>query len=654
MSGNGDVRAGPLKALFQPLQIGPMRVANRIVMAPMERNFANPDGSVSERTIAHYRLRAEGGAGWIDVESTFVHPAGRGRTHQLGIHHDGAIEGFRALAEAVHDAGAKIGIELHHAGRNTSSLITGTRPVAPSPVPCIEAGGEIPHELSGDEIDQVVQYYADAAGRAAAAGFDAVELHSAHGYLPLAFLSPLTNQRSDDYGGTPERRAFFAQRAIGAMKSAVPAGVAVGCRFSAEEHLVGGLQLDDTIEYARALERAGVDYLSVSTGVYASFVRIIPPMDFAPGWLLSTAAAVKRAVSVPVIGVSRVVDPLMADAAVSRGDVDLVALGRALLTDPEWPSKARDGRLDEIVWCIGCNQGCEARISSQRDVTCLVNPAVGREPGFRIVKAAAAKNVVVVGGGPAGMEAARTGAERGHAVRLFERSMHLGGALALAAELPERPGWRTFIQQSERRLRAAGVDIRLGEEVGGDELAAEGADAVVLATGARFVLPGNAPSSPSVVALTPPGLMLGDKLPQGHVLVCGAGAIGLGVAAWLAAGNVRVTVVSAEPEIIDPPGQGGLVPRLLASGQVVLAPDRQVAGFDGDTAVLALAGSIGPLFAARVERVAAVVWTNERQSRTELRCEDAAAGEVYEIGDRRVARDALEAVYEGAFTGRLI
>ena len=351
-----------LKALFQPLQIGPMRVANRIVMAPMERNFANPDGSVSERTIAHYRARAEGGVGWIDVESTFVHPAGRGRTHQLGIHHDGAIEGFRALAGAVHDAGAKIGIELHHAGRNTSSLITGTQPVAPSPVPCVEAGGEIPHELSGDEIDQVVQCYADAARRAAEAGFDAVELHSAHGYLPLAFLSPLTNQRSDDYGGTPERRAFFAQRVVGAMRSVVPAGVAVGCRFSAQEHLAGGLQLDDTIEYARALERAGVDYLSVSTGVYASFVRIIPPMDFAPGWLLSTAAAVKRAVSVPVIGVSRVVDPLMADAAVSRGDVDLVALGRALLTDPEWPNKARDGRLDEIVWCIGCNQGCEARI----------------------------------------------------------------------------------------------------------------------------------------------------------------------------------------------------------------------------------------------------------------------------------------------------
>ena len=299
------------------------------------------------------------------------------------------------------------------------------------------------------------------------------------------------------------------------MKSAVPASVAVGCRFSAQEHLAGGLQLEDTIEYARALERSGVDYLSVSTGVYASFVRIIPPMDFAPGWLLGAAAAVKRSVSVPVIGVSRIVDPLMADAAVSRGDVDLIALGRALLTDPEWPNKARDGRLDEIVWCIGCNQGCEARISRQRDVTCLVNPQVGREPGFGIVKAPRAKNVVVVGGGPAGLEVARTCAERGHAVRLFERAPHLGGALALAAELPERPGWQIFLRQSERRARAAGVDIRLGEEVGADELAAQGADSVVLATGARFVVPGYTPSSPSVVSVDTAGITAWPQTPSG-------------------------------------------------------------------------------------------------------------------------------------------
>jgi 2,4-dienoyl-CoA reductase-like NADH-dependent reductase (Old Yellow Enzyme family)/thioredoxin reductase len=654
MSGTGDGRAATLPALFQPLQVGPMRVANRVVMAPMERNFAHPDGRVSDRTVAHYRLRAEGGAGWIDVESTFVHPTGRGRTHQLGIHHDGAIEGFQRLVGAVHDAGAKIGIELHHAGRNTSSLIMGFQPLAPSPVPCLEAGGEVPHQLTVDEIDQVVGWYTDAARRAAEAGFDAVELHSAHGYLPLAFLSPLTNHRTDEYGGTPERRAFFARRVVAAMKAAVPGTVAVGCRFSAEEHLAGGLQLEDTIEYARALERSGVDYLSVSTGVYASFVRIIPPMDFAPGWLLSTAAAVKQSVSVPVIGVSRIVDPLVADAAILSGDVDLVALGRALLTDPQWPNKAREGRLDEIVSCIGCNQGCEARISRQRDVTCLVNPQVGREPGFDMVKAAAAKSVVVVGGGPAGMEVARTCAERGHAVRLFEQAPHLGGALALAARLPERPGWQTFLEQSERRLRRAGVDITLGQGVTRDVLAAEGADAVVLATGARFVLPAYKPSSPEIAAMTPPELLLSERLPQGHVIVCGAGASGLGVAAWLAARKVSVTVVSTDPEITDPPGQGGLVPRLVASGHVTMAPERQLVDFEEGAAVLGLAGSIGPLFSERVEGVGAVVWATERQPRTELRRGDVSAGEVYEIGDRRSARDALEAVYEGAVTGRLI
>jgi 2,4-dienoyl-CoA reductase-like NADH-dependent reductase (Old Yellow Enzyme family) len=255
--------------LFTPLTVGPMTVANRLVMAPMERNYANPDGTVSARTVAHYRARAAGGVGWIDVESTFVDPAGRGRTHQLGLHEDRCIDGMRALVDAVHAGGAKIGIELHHAGRHTSSAITGMVPVAPSPVPCPEAGGEVPRELTVAAIDAIIERYAAAAARAAAAGFDAVELHSAHGYLPLAFLSPLTNLRSDEYGGTPQNRMRFAVRALEAMRAAAGPHLAVGCRFSADERLSRGLTVADTADYARALVEAGADYLSVSAGVYS-------------------------------------------------------------------------------------------------------------------------------------------------------------------------------------------------------------------------------------------------------------------------------------------------------------------------------------------------------------------------------------------------
>jgi 2,4-dienoyl-CoA reductase-like NADH-dependent reductase (Old Yellow Enzyme family) len=643
-----------LSHLFAPLQVGPMTAANRLVMAPMERNYANPDGTVSERTLAHYGACAQGGVGWIDVESTFVDPLGRGRTHQLGLYSDRCLEGFRQLADAVHAGGAKVGIELHHAGRNTSRVISGSQPVAPSPVPCAEAGGDTPRALTRDEIDQIVERYALAAARAASAGFDAVELHSAHGYLPLAFLSPLTNLRTDEYGGPLEQRARFALQVIGAMRSAVGEGIAVGCRFSAEEFLPNGLTLADTIQYARWLERAGVDYLSVTGGVYASFVRIIPPMDFAPGWLLPTAAAIKSAVDVPVIGVSRIVDPRLADAAIAGGQVDLVALGRALLTDPELPRKAREGRLGEIVSCIGCNQGCEARISHQRDVTCLVNPGVGRELELGPVHAAtASKRVVVVGGGPAGIEAARTCAERGHDVLLYERSERLGGMVNVAAQLPDRDGWRTFIEQAERRLRSSGVEVRLGRGADEAELTAAGADVIVLATGSRFTLPAELSGDGSVAVLTPIQAVGNSASPIGRAVVAGAEAIGLGVAAWLASRGVEVTVVSDQPAIGDPEGQGALVPRRVESGRVRLLSDREVAGIGDGAVSLRLSGAIGPLFSERIPEVSMLIWTSSRQPQREL----VPFGErrpVYEIGDRLTPRSALEAVYEGAVVGRSI
>jgi 2,4-dienoyl-CoA reductase-like NADH-dependent reductase (Old Yellow Enzyme family) len=650
----GAVMAAPaaLPHLFAPLQVGPMRVANRIVMAPMERNYANPDGTVSERTIAHYAERARGGVGWICVESTFVLPGGRGRTHQLGLHRDGCVDGFRTLAAAVHEEGAKVGIELHHAGRNTNSTLTGEQPVAPSPVPCAEAGGEVPRELTTDEIDTIIDAYAQAAARAAAAGFDAVELHSAHGYLPYAFLSPLTNQRRDEYGGSAENRARFAVRAIGAIREAVGPALAVGCRFSAQEHLEGGLTLDDTTDYARALEAAGVDYLSVSTGVYASFVNIIPPMDFAPGWLLDAAATIRGAVGVPVIGASRIVDPRDADRAIAGGKVDLVALGRALLTDPELPRKARAGHAEEIVTCIGCNQGCEARISRQLDVTCLVNPHVGRERSLGAGPAPCARRVVVIGGGPAGMEAARTAAERGHEVTLYEREPRLGGLLALAAEVPDRPGWRTYLEQAERRLRASGVLVRLGEEAGPEQILAGAPDAIVIAAGAEFEPLDGLPPSPSVITVVE--LFALAQPPSGHVVIVGAGAIGLGAASWCLAAGAEVTVVERDQIVGDPPGQGGLLERLEGTGRLHIRPDRELAAVGPSSAAVIRAGAIGPLFHETLPGISAVVLAGERRPRRGLDAlagEHGIAAERHLVGDCRHPRSALEAVYDGAVAG---
>jgi 2,4-dienoyl-CoA reductase-like NADH-dependent reductase (Old Yellow Enzyme family)/thioredoxin reductase len=646
-----------LAHLLAPIRVGRMTVRNRIVMAPMERNFGNRDGTVSERTRVHYESVARGGVGWIDVESTFVDPVGRGRTHQLGLHHDACVDGFAALAEIAHEHGARIGVELHHAGRNTCRAISGYEPVAPSPVACPEAGPDIPRELTLEEIDELVDRYGRAARRAAEAGLDAVELHSAHGYLPLAFLSPLTNHRTDEYGGSLEKRMRFPLRVIAALKAAVPEHVTVGCRFSCQELLPGGLELDDAVVYAKALEAAGADYLHVSAGVYASFRYIIPPMDVEAGWLLPAAARIKAAVGIPVVGVSRITDPRIADKAIADGQVDLVAFGRAFLTDPQFPRKVAEDRLDEIVTCIGCNEGCTDRIANQRDVTCLVNPATGRERELALRPAEKRKRVLVVGGGPAGMEAARTAAERGHDVHLFEASPVLGGQAVLTGMLPHRDGWRTFVDEATRRLERSGARISLGVEVDEDELRSAEPDTIVFATGARFASR-EIPGVPRERVTDLVSLLASTEPPGEHALVvAGPEPLALNVAEWLATRGARVSLVSEQPELADPLTQPGLLERLEATGRVTLHADRRVhSGADG-AVTLVQSGAIGPLFAERIDDVDLVVLATGRRSESGLawlarRLQ--LAGEIYEVGDCQTPRSALEAVYEGAVVGRTI
>jgi 2,4-dienoyl-CoA reductase-like NADH-dependent reductase (Old Yellow Enzyme family) len=634
---------GSYTRLGEPLEVGPMRLRNRVVVAPMERNYANADGTLSPRSLAHYARIAAGGAGWIDVESTFVDPRGRGRTHQVGLHDDACVDGFRRLAEIAHAADVRIGVELHHAGRNTSPALALGTPVAPSPVECPEAGSGIPHELTLREIDEIVERYAAAAARAAAAGLDAVELHSAHGYLPLAFLSPLTNHRTDEYGGSSANRMRFALRVLAAIRAAVPEHVVVGCRFSAEEFLPGGLTLSDTIPYARALVAAGADYLSVSAGVYASFKWIIPPMDTPPGWLLPHAREIRSAVDVPVIGVSRITGPAAAEQALEDGSVDLVAFGRAFLTDPEWPRKVFEGRADEQVSCIGCNQGCVERIADQRDVTCLVNPICGRETELLARPAAEHRCILVLGGGPAGMEAARVAAERGHRVVLVERRAELGGQLRAARALPQRPGWEVFLAESGRRLTRAGVDVRLGTPLSRTLVDELRPDAVVLAVGSEYATDGVVGARP----VDPLELLEHGIGEHRRALVLGDDATALGLGEWLATAGCETLVVGERAHFDEGP-QTGLLDRLGALPGITLRSDRELRSASPKGVTIVQSRAIGPLFEEVFAPVDIVVDTTRRAS---LRRPEALAGvdasRIFPIGDCVAPRSALEAIEAG-------
>jgi 2,4-dienoyl-CoA reductase-like NADH-dependent reductase (Old Yellow Enzyme family)/ribulose 1,5-bisphosphate synthetase/thiazole synthase len=634
-----------------------MSVKNRIVMAPMERNYANRDGTVSERTLAHYASVAQGGVGWIDVESTFIHPAGRGRTHQLGLHDDRCIPGFQKLVEEAHRRDVRIGIELHHAGRNTCRAISGYQPVAPSPVPCPEAGNDMPHELTVDEIEAIIGFYAAAARRAATAGFDAVELHSAHGYLPLAFLSPATNLRTDEYGGPVENRMRFGVEVLAAMKAAVGASLTVGCRLSATDFVSGGLVLADTVAYARGLQAAGADYIHVSAGVYASFQYIIPSMDFPPGWLVPMASEVKSSLSIPVIAVSRINDPRLADEIIARGEADLVAFGRAFLADPQFPNKAREGRLEDIVTCIGVNQGCGGRVANQLDATCVVNPTTGRELTFGLEPAARQKRVLVVGGGPAGMEAARVAAERGHHVTLCEQSDQLGGQARLAGELPHRTDWQLYLRDARHRLDKAGVEVLLGTPVTEDWIREKSPDVIVFATGSRIhwrEVPGAPPDFLSDVQT----VMNAGTSAAKTVLVVGANRIGLGFAEWVAERGASVTLVEPSTSV-GGDVEGGTLPVLMErvrnSPRINIFVDRDVREVNAEGVVIGQTGVIGPLFVQTIPNIEIIVFADDRRSENylaQLARAHGLAGEIYEIGDCETPRSSLEAIYDGASVGR--
>jgi 2,4-dienoyl-CoA reductase-like NADH-dependent reductase (Old Yellow Enzyme family) len=484
--------------LFEPIAIRGVELPNRIVMPSMTTRLANPDGAVTPELIRYYEARAEGGTGLVTVEMCSPEPAGRHRRHEVGILHDGFLSGLQELTSRLRAAGARSAIQIGHAGGHTRQDVTGVPPVAPSAIPHqvqeVDVRTVVPEALTRERIRDLVGAFADAADRAKRARFDVVEIHGAHGYLIAQFLSPLDNRRTDEYGGRLEHRARFALEVVEACRKRV-GDFPLVFRYSADEYAPGGFTLDEARELAPWLVEAGADALHVTGGCYRSRpsgALMIPPMGYPEATFLHLARAIKARVAVPVIAVGRLHDPARVERLLAEGQADLVALGRQLIADPAWPRKVREGRLDEIRPCIACNTCVDGMREGAR-LHCLVNALAAREPEFELRPASRPRRVLVVGGGPAGMESARALALRGHSVTLVERERELGGQLRLAARAPvfqnvetDAPVLLRIVDFLARQLAAAGVEVRLGQEATAALVKEWRPDVVVLAAGASY------------------------------------------------------------------------------------------------------------------------------------------------------------------------
>lgn len=527
--------------LASPGRLGSVELRNRMVFAPIDTALAEPDGIVTERLTRHYERRASGGVGLVIVEICIVNPGGAA-PHQIRIDDDRYVTGLSALVRRVQAAGSRCFLQLGHLGGEISARFTGQQAVAPSAVPSTLAR-EMPRALDHAGIAETIAQFAAAARRARATGCDGIEIHAGHGYLISQFLSPVTNQRSDEYGGTAHGRYRFLHEVMRAVRAAVGAAFPLIVRISADEKLPGGLVIEDSIGIAQQLVADGADAIDVSAGRYGSLEWTMPPMAFARGILVPYAAAVRAAVSVPVIAVGRISDPFLAEKVLAEGKADFIALGRPLLADPDFPNKALAGRADDIRVCPACNDCLSLTFTEMTSIGCMVNPEVGRDGEFDYSPAVLPRRVLVIGGGPGGMEAARVAKLRGHQVTLVEARAQLGGHLRTGGQVDSKADLLAVLKHLIHQVGKAGVEVRLNTRADRALVERMKPDVVIVATGSRA-------TQPAIDGITLPHVLSADAVLEGRpvagrAVVLGASGTGCEVAERLLAQGVKdVTIVA--------------------------------------------------------------------------------------------------------------
>ncbi|MBK5247111.1 MAG: FAD-dependent oxidoreductase [Peptostreptococcaceae bacterium] len=530
-----------MQKLFTPIKIGSMEVKNRFMMAPMENGLAHFGGEVSDRLVNFFVDRVERGVGIIITGSISISPEGSGLPTQLAIYDEKFIAGLTRLCDEIHNAGGKIGAQLYHAGRQATAAVTGIQPIAPTAMPCSILGND-PREMTLEDMEDINKKFVEGAKRAVEAGFDLIEVHFAHGYLLHSFLSPHSNKRTDEYGGSFENRCRFPMKIFKDIVKVVDGKVPVTIRISADEYLEDGLKYEEVKEICKLVEQAGGAAISLTAGSYDSIEYCIQPMFVKQGFIIPYSEKLKKEVSVPVIVAARLNDASLIENVIEEDKADMVAIGRGLIADEDLIIKIRDKRYDEIKYCVACNQGCIDNVLQGKGINCLVNARSSYEDERNITKTEVPKKVVVIGAGPAGLEAARVAALRGHYVTLVEKEESLAKKIDALATPPEKETFLLYKDYLLKQVKKLPIDIVKKDVKDATDIADLTPDYVIVATGSIQI-------KPPILGINGANVVFAEDIlnkvvePKDKMVVIGGGLVGTETAKYLGSLGKKVDII---------------------------------------------------------------------------------------------------------------
>ena len=650
--------------LFTPFTVGSVTVRNRIVVPGHATLFMPADGLPTDRMLHYWLAKARGGVGLIMTHVHNVMPRHTGAP-PVALQADAIVPAYRKVVDALHEEGVKFFLQLNHVGGEGNSRMFGGVVLAPSAVRSTRANflptaQETPHEMEIEDIDEVVEAFRQAASKAREAGFDGVEIQGEVSFMLAQFMSPARNHRQDSYGGSLDNRLRFAREVIAAVRGGIGSDRVVGMRISGDEYFEGGLTLDDTLLIVPRLEATGqLDFIHVGAGPGAA--SHIPPSYRKAGSFVYLTEAIRKVTDLALICSQRVNDPLIAESVLASGAADLVSMNRAIMTDPDMPTKAREGRLEEIRHCIACNE-CIARGRIGMPIACTMNAELGREQQMAIEKTDTPRHVLVIGGGPAGLEAARVASLRGHRVTLYEKGDTLGGQPLIASQAPGREELDEVRRYYTYQMGLQEVDVHLNTEATSETIEQEAPDAVVIATGSRAILSGLTADDVPVVDVRT--ILSGEAdIEPGQRVVLQAEdhhMQGLTAADFLVEKGCEVQVLTEAVYAgsqIETGTLETLYQRLLTKG-VTLTPLTTIKLIDGRTVVTENTISKAE---ARIQGVDMIVASYGNEASDELYREAKGDADsttntpaLYLIGDASAPRRLMDAILDGARVGRIL